>query len=195
MPHRRKHRRYTQYLKVFRDLHRSFGVLFFMFMIIISITGLFLGWKKDTGALMMPKTQQGVSRSLSDWMPLEHLQKQASQALYGQGVDSLVVQLDRIDVRPEKGVAKFRFEPGHWEVQLDGANAQVLSIGKRYADLIEKIHDGSWVEDTLGIPYFKLGYMTITSLVLLFFSISGFWLWYGPKYLRRLLQLRREQQI
>ena len=95
--------------------------------------------------------------------------------------------MDRIDIRPDKGMAKFVFADHFNGIQLDMATGEVLHIEKRRADLIEKIHDGSILDHYLdtGGGQIKLFYTTVIGLALLVFTVTGFWLWYGPKRMRR----------
>ena len=64
------------------------------------------------------------------------------------------IEIDRIDVRPEKGIVKFTFKSNFYEIQLDGVTGNLLQIELRRSDFIEKIHDGSIVDYYLG---FKSG--------------------------------------
>jgi hypothetical protein len=70
---------------------------------------------------------------------------------------------------------------------MDGATGALLQIELRRSDVIEKIHDGSIVDYFLGFQsgIFKLIYTTIMSFALTIFTITGFWLWYGPKKMRK----------
>ena len=101
--------------------------------------------------------------------------------------DNLDTKIDRIDVRPDKGIVKITFKNHFVGVQLDGQTGLVLKKENRNADLIEQIHDGSWVDRLFGLKsgVFKLFYATVSGLGLLAFCITGFWLWYGPKILRK----------
>jgi hypothetical protein len=70
---------------------------------------------------------------------------------------------------------------------LDGFSGEVLSIGTRHSDWIEKVHDGSIIDFYLGgDETVKLIYSTLTAIGLLLMSISGFYLWYFPKLIRKL---------
>lgn len=82
---------------------------------------------------------------------------------------------------------KFIFKDHPWSIQLDGATGKVLNIGQRRSDWIENIHDGSIVDDFFGIEgkLFKLVYSSVMGLALLGFTVTGFWLWYGPKRMRK----------
>jgi len=52
-----------------------------------------------------------------------------------------------MNVRPEDGIVKVLFKEGNWEVQLDGVSGEVLSVGRRHSDWIEKLHDLSIISD------------------------------------------------
>ncbi|HNR05707.1 MAG TPA: PepSY-associated TM helix domain-containing protein [Saprospiraceae bacterium] len=173
-------------LKLFRKIHRWTGISLFVFFTIVALTALILGWKKNTGELIMPATKKGSTAELKAWLPLDSLHKIACQALHDSVSGALSTELDRIDVRVDKGIAKFLFIERYWEIQLDGATGKILSIGKRYSDFFENVHDGLILDRYLGTSGepIKLVYTTLMGLALLVFTITGFWLWYGPKRIR-----------
>ena len=84
-------------------------------------------------------------------------------------------------------MVKFIFEHHYNGVQLDGTTGSILQITRRNSDLIENIHDGSILDRVLGIDgdILKLIYTSIIGISLLLFSLTGFWLWYGPKVMRK----------
>lgn len=151
----------------------------------MAITGILLGWKKNSGELIMPKTYKGLDTEMTNWLPLETLSTLAAQALYEE--TNRHSELDRVDVRPSKNSAKFLFKDRQQEVQLDLSTGAVLSVGRRHNDWIEQVHDGSIVDDWLGIPHgiFKVCYNTLMGIALVIFTITGFWLWYGPRRMRK----------
>lgn len=83
-------------------------------------------------------------------------------------------------------MVKFVFIDHYWGIQLDGATGKLLHIERRNSDILENIHDGSILDYYFGTTgeQFKLVYTSIMGLALLTFTITGFWLWYGPKVLR-----------
>lgn len=173
-------------LRLFRKWHRWTGVFLFIFFFAIAITGLLLGWKSNSNGYILPKTQEGTSTVLSEWLSLDSLYSISCHVAHDSIDPQLSLELNRIDVRKNKGIAKFVFEEGNWGVQLDGATGEILQIGKRRSDLIENLHDGSFFDDqfgTKGKPI-KLIYTTILGLALILFTVTGFWLWYGPKRLK-----------
>lgn len=174
-------------IRIFRKIHRSTGVFLFLFYLLIAITGFLLGIKKHSGGIILPKTKSGSSIKLVDFIPLDSLQYIAKKEITHFLNESKSVVIDRIDVRPEKGIVKFTFQSNFYEVQLDGATGTLLQIDLRRSDIIEKIHDGSIVDYYLGIKsgVFKLFYTSILSTALLLFVITGFWLWYGPKRMKK----------
>jgi uncharacterized iron-regulated membrane protein len=168
------------WLRGIRPVHRYVGIFLAAFMLIIGVTGILLGWKKDAEWLQ-PPTKRGTVVGLDAWLPLSELLASAEEALLKQLrlADPGDLRVDRMDVRPDRGIVKVRFENGFWEVQVDGATGSVLSAGQRHADWVEMIHDGSILGDR-----FKFWYMNLSGLGLVALLVSGWWLWYGPRRLR-----------
>lgn len=187
MTQQNKRQSQAKLLRTFRAIHRSTGALLFFFFFFVSVTGLLLGWKKHSGGLILSKSYQGTSTDLKDWLPIDSLHKKACQILTDAVSADLSLELERIDIRKDKGMVKFVFSDHFWGIQLDGATGKLLHIERRSSDFIENIHDGSILDyyfGTTGKP-FKVVYTSIMGLALLTFTITGFWLWYGPKRMRR----------
>jgi len=183
-PKQRKRR--AKILKIARKLHRTTGALLFIFFFIIAVTGLLLGWKKHSGGIILPKSYQGKSTDPKDWLPVDVLRQKAITVAQEQISPDLSSELDRIDFRPDKGMVKFVFVEDYWGIQLDCATGELLHIERRRSDFIESVHDGSILDVLIGTDggEIKLVYTTIMGGALLLFTISGFWLWYGPKQFR-----------
>jgi len=174
-------------LRIFRKVHRTTGAFLFIFFFIVSVTGLLLGWKKNSGGLLQSKSYQGTSVQLKDWLPIDSLHKNACKILQDSISANSTLELERIEIKKDKGMVKFIFAENYWGIQLDGATGKLLHIERRRSDIIEKIHDGSIVDDYFktGSGFFKLFYTTVMGFALLLFTITGFWLWYGPKRMKR----------
>lgn len=174
-------------LRIFRKVHRTTGAFLFVFFFFISLSGLLLGWKKHSGGIILPKSYQGTSTELKDWLPLDSLHRKAIKILHDSVSAGLSLELERIDVRKNKGMVKFVFTDHYYGIQLDGATGKLLQIERRRSDIIENIHDGSILDYYFGTSkeQIKLVYTTIMGLALLVFTITGFWLWYGPKRMRK----------
>lgn len=174
-------------LRYARKIHRTLGVILFVFFFIMSVSGLLLGWKKNSGGLILPKSYAGSSTNLKDWISIDSLHTNACKILHDSISPTLSLELERIDVRKDKGMVKFVFIDHYWGIQLDGATGKLLHIEKRNSDIIENIHDGSILDYYFGTSkeQVKLIYTSIMGISLLMFTITGFWLWYGPKAIRR----------
>ena len=159
--------------------------MLFIFFLVISVTGILLGIKKQTG--LLSPTQEGVSADLKSWLPVDSLHKIANRFLLDSVSKDLDTNLDRIDIRPDKGIAKFIYKDHYIGLQLDCTTGQLLSVEKRKSDFIENLHDGSMVDKLLGTGEgFKVGYTVIMGFSLFMLILSGLWLWYGPKRIRKL---------
>ena len=176
-------------LRIVRKIHRTTGAFLFVFFFIVAITGLMLGWKKNSNGLILPKSHQGTSIELSDWLPLNTLQNIAFKTLQDTIDSNIDLTLQRIDARPQKGMIKFVFNNHYWGIQLDGSTGEVLAITKRWSDFFENVHDGSILDIAFGTKgeIIKLIYTSIMGVALLIFTITGFWLWYGPKLMKKKL--------
>lgn len=143
------------------------------------------GMEKELQRIYSPRNTTRNYRRTKKWLPVDSLHTIALNTINNE-VPNTSFKVDRIDMRKEKGSVKFLFVDSFYEVQLDGANGNVLSIGKRRSDFFENIHDGSIVDDYLGTNgYIKLVYTNVMGISLLIFTITGFWLWYGPKRMRK----------
>jgi len=169
-------------LRQFRVWHRWFGVILALLIFVSAFTGILLSLKKNVD-LLQPPTQKGTTTSLEDWKSLAELVVTAEKAFLTQ-YPMLNNSIDRLDVQPKKGIVKVLMKKGYWEVQIDGKTGEVLSIGQRHADWIEQLHDGSIISD--GV---KLIAMNVLGWGLLVMLVTGLWLWYGPKRMRK---IRRE---
>jgi len=182
-------------IRIFRKVHRVTGLALFVFFFIVAATGLMLGWKKNSGDLLGSKTYNGSTTELKEWLPLAELQTKADEYLSKAVASQTQLQLDRIDIRQEKGVAKFIYED-YYGIQLDGASGALLHLDVRRADFIENIHDASLLDDYLGTKgYIKLVYTTVMSLALITFTVTGFWLWYGPKKMKKTAYQHKTREL
>ncbi len=164
-------------LRQFRSLHKWIGISIALFMLITSLTGVMLGWKKNV-ELLQPATLKGESTDVTKWVSFETVSQSALRA-----IDSVTHEenpIDRLDVRFDKGIIKVLFTKGYWEVQVDATTGKALSVAQRHADWIEHIHDGSIISE-----FFKVIYTNYIGWGLLILAITGFWLWYGPRVIRK----------
>ena len=131
----------AKWIRRFRWLHRKIAIFLFIFFLVISVTGFLLGIKKQTG--LLAPTQKGRSDNLSTWLTVDSLQKNAVRYLQDSVSPTLSVTVDRIDIRPDKGIVKFTFKDHFIGLQLDGTTGKLRAIETSKSDFIEKIHYGS----------------------------------------------------
>jgi len=169
-------------LRLYRVFHRWLGLPLIIFFFIIGITSILLAWKKKVE--LLPPTTKSQSKIKENWISPSEMIFIAQDAMDSLGESTVV---DRIDIRPDKGITKITFKNHFLEVQIDGFSGEVLSVDTRHSDWIEKVHDGSIIDyyaDTDETS--KLIYSSLTSIGLILMSISGFYLWYFPKRIRKL---------
>ncbi len=186
-----KRKKQASLIRIFRKIHRTTGAILFIFFFLTAITGLTLGWKKNSGGYILPESYKGSSTDLKNWISFDSLHTIACKIAKDSISSTLSMELERIDSRPDKGMVKFVFLEGYWGIQLDGATGKLLHIERRRSDFIENIHDGSILDHLLGTKneILKLIYTTVMGLSLLLFTITGFWLWLGPKQMKRKIAL------
>ena len=85
-------------------------------MFLFGTTGFLLGWKKQTN--LLPPTQKGEVVQSVHWLSLDSLQKIAIRFAEDSLQASSVI--DRMDIRPQKGVAKIIFETKDFNKPQEG---------------------------------------------------------------------------
>ena len=124
-----------------RKLHRWGGLATALPFTLVILTGLLLQLKKQ-----LPWVQPPTARSDDPRLELGFDEILA----VARGVPEAGIEtwddVDRLDVRPGRGVVKVRAESS-WEVQIDSATGEVLHVAYRRSDLIESLHDGSFFGD------------------------------------------------
>jgi hypothetical protein len=169
-----------------RKYHRKIAAALMAFFLFVSVTGLLLGWKKNSGGYLLADSARGSSTLISNWVSFDSLHRTAVRVLADSVDPTLSPVIDRFEARPDKGMVKITFKEHFNAIQLDGATAKVLLLEKRRADWIEKLHDGSILDYYLGWSGspFKLVYTTAMGLGLLLLTVTGFWLWINPRRIR-----------
>jgi uncharacterized iron-regulated membrane protein len=124
--------------KTSRKFHLWLSLVIFIPVVIVIGSGLLLQIKKELDWLQ-PPTQKATGNALSiSFETIIEAVQQVPEAKLNSWDD-----IDRIDVRPSKGIIKVRGK-NHWEVQLNASTGEVMQVAYRRTDTIEAIHDGSW---------------------------------------------------
>lgn len=157
-----------------RKIHYWITPFIVLPLLVILSTGLLLMFKKQSDWVQPPtKYGTGTSPEISFSSMLDTLQSHAELMVVGWK------SIDRIDVRPNKGMAKIRLKSGI-EVQIDTQTGEVLQIARRRSDIIENIHTGelggNWVKYGIFLPVGGgLILMLITGLILFFATLPTRW--------------------
>ena len=163
-----------KFAKLNRIFHRWGSVLIALPLVVVIATGILLMLKKQS-AWIQPPTIGGTTKELK--VSFEEILASA-KSVPEAGIESWD-DIDRLDVRPAKGMIKIR-GINRWEIQLDAATAEVLQVAYRRSDLIESIHDGSFFHDKIKL------YVFLPSGILLFILwITGLYLFAQPHLTRR----------
>lgn len=162
--------------RLLRQIHYWLSLAVFLPAGIIFAAGIFLMLKKEI-EWIQPPTERGVA---SEQMPTASFdQMLASARLHPEAGISEWSDIDRIDLRVDKGIAKLRGHSG-WEVQVDTNSAEVLHVAYRRSDLIESIHDGSFFSDEV-----KLYLFLPTGVLLIIMWGTGIYLFLLPRMRKR----------
>ena len=103
----------VQRLRNFRKWHRTLGLILSFFLLISATTGILLALKKEV-KVIQPKTQKGVSIDMNTWKSMATLSEIATTTFHQKYPEQKDNSIDRIDVRPSKGMVKVLFEKSQW---------------------------------------------------------------------------------
>ena len=136
--------------RLLRQVHYWLSLAVAVPAVIIFVAGILLMLKKEIAWIQPPTTSGIVSNEVPEISFEEMLDaaRQHPEAEIREWAD-----IDRIDLRIGKGVAKLRANSG-WEVQVDTHNGEVFSVAYRRSDLIEQIHDGSFFSGAVKLYIF-----------------------------------------
>ena len=157
-----------------RQLHRWGSAAIAIPLLVVIVSGILLQLKKESDWIQPPTvTGAGTEPTIGFDRVLAATQS-VPEAEVATWAD-----IDRLDVRPDKGVIKVRCA-NRWEVQVDAQTGEVLQSAARRSDLIESIHDGSFFHDQA-----KLWVFLPTAVILFGLWITGIYLFLLPYMLRR----------
>ena len=160
--------------KLNRKVHYWASLVIGIPVIIVIVTGIILQVKKEFDWIQ-PPTKRGVSAELA--LTFDQILAVVSTVhevnLKNWG------DINRLDVRPGKGIIKVRGE-NDWEVQIDSKTGEVLHVAVRRSDWIESIHDGSFFHKS-----FKLWVFLPSAVILAIMWGTGIYLFVLPYLAKR----------
>jgi hypothetical protein len=157
-----------------RVFHRWGSIIALLPITVIIFSGIVLQLKK-VSSYVQPPTQSGSGTEPAiDFDRILEVARTVPEAEIETWED-----VDRLDVRPGKGVVKVRCK-NRYEVQIDAETAEILQVAFRRSDLIESIHDGSFFNE-----HFKLWVFLPAGIVLALLLVTGVHLFFLPYLARR----------
>lgn len=162
----------VSFRKYSRSIHLWLSLVIFIPVIIVIASGLLLQVKKEFDWIQPPTQKAQNSRPTLSFDNVLNAVRQVPQANLNDWND-----IDRLDVRPAKGIIKVRGK-NHWEVQLNAQTGDVLQVAYRRTDTIEAIHDGSWFFDGAKLWLFLpaailLFVLWVTGIVMLITTLKS----------------------
>jgi uncharacterized iron-regulated membrane protein len=152
-----------------RKLHHWGSIIIAVQLTVLLVTGVLLLLKKEFDWIQ-PPTVKGVQKGIS----IDFDRILAAACTVPEAGIRTWADVDRLDVRPGKGMLKVRAK-NRWEIQIDANTAEVLQLAYRRSDLIESIHDGSFFGE-----HAKLWVFLPSALVLIGLWITGMVLFFHP---------------
>lgn len=163
-----------------RKCHRWGAIIVALPFVIVIVTGLMLQTKKQW-AWVQPPELRGASGAPTVSMEMI---LSACQAVPDAHISSWG-DIDRIDLRPSKGMLKVK-AINNTEIQIDARTGAVLQVAYRRSDIIESLHDGSWFAG-----WTKLGLFLPMGIVVFGLWCSGLYLFVHPKWILRRRRTKR----
>lgn len=160
--------------KLNRVVHRWGSFVIAVPALVVILSGVVLQLKKQS-EWVQPPTQKGVADVPS--LSFDEILA-ATQAVPEAAVKSWD-DVDRLDVRPGKGIVKVRCR-NRWEIQLDATTGELLQVAYRRSDLIESIHDGSYFHELA-----KLWVFFPTAVIFAVLWGTGMYLFFLPYLAKR----------
>ncbi len=163
-----------------RKVHYWASAIVAVPLIIVAITGSLLQLRKQI-AWVQPPEQRGSVKAPQ--IELSHILASlvAHESLKVTGWQDV----NRLDVRPDKGIVKAWLK-SNWEAQIDLGTGKILQVAFRRSDWIESIHDGSIFGDVV-----KLGIFFPAAIGLILLWCGGMWMFIYPLMNKR--RVRRER--
>jgi uncharacterized iron-regulated membrane protein len=163
-----------------RKVHHWIGITITVPLLLVVTTGILLLVRKDVAAIQ-PPTQIGSASTPT--IAFEEVLRIAQDAAPQAQIENWQ-DIDRLDVRPVKGIIKVRAR-NRWEIQIDSSNGQVLQVAYRRSELIESLHDGTFFH-----KYVSYLVMLPNAFILLTLLVTGIHMFFYPTVAKR-RRLRR----
>ena len=156
-----------------RKIHKWGSIIIAIPLLVVIATGILLLLKKELSFIQPPTATGSGQIPQVTFAQVLSIATTVEQAQISDWSD-----IDRLDVRPDKGIIKIRSN-NKIEIQIDSENGAILHVAERNSDLIESIHDGTFFEKRAN-----LWLMLPVAIVALALLITGVILFFVP-YLKK----------
>lgn len=172
-------------LQSYRALHRKAASLLFVFFFFIGLTGCLLAFKSAFTKTIFENKAANTEVRYSEMLPLDSLESIATNQL-NQLAKTKFKKSEKAEVKIAKGAVIFYFKDAY-SIQINAKTGAPILAEKKFGGIIQDIHDGaildSWITNKSSA--FKKGYSIIMGLALLLLTITGTYLWYKPKSIKK----------
>ncbi|MEA2934632.1 MAG: hypothetical protein QOD74_1278 [Variibacter sp.] len=170
-----------------RKVHKWVGVILALLMLALSVTGIFVAYKNEVEYLQ-PRNRTGAQGNIADVIPPARVAEIVLAMRLPEA--PTLRQINRIELRPSRRMYKVRLEPASaWssprEIQVDAMSGAILNDGLRGDQLWMDLHSLAVFG---GLA--KLVTMTVSGLALIWLSLSGFYMFFYPRWFKA--RARRE---
>jgi len=182
----------AKFAKFSRFTHKWMSVLLGLAILVISLSGLLLTFKKDLEYLQ-PATHKGEKGNISQFLP-PHRIAEAVLALNLPEAQSLD-DINRIELRPSKRMWKVRLEASSnfsspREIQVDAVSGKILNLGLRGDQLWMDVHSFM----VFGSKATSYTTMIMSGLTLFWLILTGYYLFFYP-YWMKARKARRQPKV
>jgi len=161
--------------RAFRLIHYWASLFLVVTTLVVAVTGILLALKKDFDTLQPP-----VAQSSAPGLSNLRINQLLADIKTRDGFEGITWRdLDRIDIEPADGIAKVILA-SRTEFQVDLHTGEVLQTGYRTSDLLESIHDFSFVGN-----FGKYLFSVPTGVALLAMWLTGTYMFILPFWVRR----------
>jgi len=172
-------------LQQYRNLHKKLASVLFVFFFLIGLTGSLLSFKSAFTKVIFENKEISAENKLTKILPLDSLETIATSVL-NKKANTKFRNSEKVEIKLAKGTVIFYYKDAY-SIQLNGASGAPVFIEKKYGGIIQDIHDGA-ILDSLFINKTSLSkkvYSIIMGLSLLLLTITGTYMWYKPKMIKK----------
>ena len=168
-----------------RNLHKKFASVLFVFFFLIGLTGSLLSFKSAFTKVIFENKEISGESKLTAILPLDSLETIATSTL-NEKANTKFKKSEKVEIKIAKGTVLFYYKDAY-SIQVNGASGAPVLIEKKFGGIIQDIHDGAILDSLFAnkLSLSKKVYSIIMGLSLLLLTITGTYMWYKPKMIKK----------